>query len=341
MRKRIVALSAILLINFGLCHGQKDIENLVFEGAGIRGIAYAGALESLELHGALDSLKRVGGTSAGAITSLLISLDYSASEIVEITSKMRFEELNDGKYFFIGGLIRTKNNFGWYRDEELSNWIGSLIEEKTGNSDITFKELNEKGYLELFVTATSLSKQKLVILSHETYPEMKVKDAVRISMSIPLYFEAVFVDEDGVVYESQNDSATLEVMVDGGITGNFPIHIFDSTNTNEKGEEKRIYNQKTIGVRMETEAQLEKDRKNRDLAEVKIETFEDYATAFYTFVLESLNRKDLTEEDWARTISVSCKGIGPKVQKLSPNQVKTLISSGRSAVNQYFGEHEH
>ncbi|MFZ6052449.1 patatin-like phospholipase family protein [Halocola ammonii] len=340
MERRVISLIAILLVNISLTYGQKNIENLVFEGAGIRGIAYAGAFESLERHGVLDSLKRVAGTSAGALTSLLISLGYSASEIVEITSEMRFEELNDGQYLFIGGLIRTKNNFGWYRDEELTNWIGSLIQAKTGDSEITFRELHEKGFLELFVTATSLSKQKLVILSHETYPDMKVKNAVRISMSIPLYFEAVFVDEDGAIYESQNDSVSLEVMVDGGITGNFPIHIFDSTIVDQNDKVKRVYNPKTIGIRMETEDQLKEDKSDRELAEVKIENFEDYATAFYTYVLESLNRKDLTEEDWQRTISVSCKGIGPKVKKLSPKQVKTLIASGRSAVNQYFSEHD-
>ena len=46
--------------------------------------------------------------------------------------------------------------------------------------------------------------QELVILSNETYPKMKVKDAVRISMSIPIYFQAVFVDSIGKTYSEQN-----------------------------------------------------------------------------------------------------------------------------------------
>jgi NTE family protein len=318
--------------------GQENIENLVFEGAGIRGIAYAGVTEALEENHVMDNLKRVGGTSAGAITSLLVSLGYEPSEIVEIVSEMKFERLNDGRYFFIGGLLRTKKQFGWYRDDELINWIGQLIEDKTGNSEITFSELKKEGYLDLYVTATSLTKQKLVILSHESYPEMRVKDAVRISMSIPLYFEAVFVDENGQTYEEQNEDASLDVLVDGGITGNFPIQIFDSTYVNVEGIEKRIANEKTLGVRMDTDEQIEQDKKNQELAEMKIESFEDYTTAFYTYILENLNRKDLTAEDWERTISVSSVGISPRVQKLTNEQKNDLIESGRSSVHQFFTE---
>jgi len=43
-----------------------DLENLVFEGGGVKGIAYAGAVQSLKNHSLLEKVKRVAGTSAGA-----------------------------------------------------------------------------------------------------------------------------------------------------------------------------------------------------------------------------------------------------------------------------------
>ena len=46
------------------------IENLVFKGGGVLGIAYAGAIESLEEKGLLKNIKRVAGTSAGSNTSM-------------------------------------------------------------------------------------------------------------------------------------------------------------------------------------------------------------------------------------------------------------------------------
>ena len=41
--------------------------NLVFEGGGVKGIAYVGTMRVLESKGILQNISRVGGTSAGAI----------------------------------------------------------------------------------------------------------------------------------------------------------------------------------------------------------------------------------------------------------------------------------
>tara|TARA_Y100000815_G_scaffold226384_1_gene214278 strand:+ start:231 stop:413 length:183 start_codon:yes stop_codon:yes gene_type:complete len=43
--------------------------NLVFEGGGVKGIAYSGALAVLEERGILPQIRRVGGASAGAINT--------------------------------------------------------------------------------------------------------------------------------------------------------------------------------------------------------------------------------------------------------------------------------
>lgn len=53
-------------------------KNLVFEGGGVKGIAYAGALEILDKEGILQNIERVAGTSAGAMMAVLVGLRYSA-----------------------------------------------------------------------------------------------------------------------------------------------------------------------------------------------------------------------------------------------------------------------
>lgn len=55
-------------------------KNSVFEGGGVKGIAYVGAMEVLEEKGVLENIQRVGGTSAGAINALLLGLNYSLDE---------------------------------------------------------------------------------------------------------------------------------------------------------------------------------------------------------------------------------------------------------------------
>ena len=186
-----------------------QIKNLVFEGAGIRGIAYCGAIKVLEQKNLLQEVERVGGTSAGAITALLLSLGYRADEIAELINSTSFKKFNDGNFLIFGGIHRMKKYYGWYRGKRVESWLDKVIEAKTGNAEITFKELDEKGYKDLFVTGTSLDQQKLFVFSNETFPQMKVRDAVRISMSIPLYFEAVFMTESGVIIQHPKEKKRI------------------------------------------------------------------------------------------------------------------------------------
>ena len=83
-----------------------QVQNLVFEGAGIRGLAYSGAISELEEKNILKDVKRVGGTSAGAITALLLSLGYTSVEITEIVRSTPYKKFNDGRFFLFGGINR-------------------------------------------------------------------------------------------------------------------------------------------------------------------------------------------------------------------------------------------
>jgi NTE family protein len=55
-------------------------ENLVLKGGGAKGLAFVGAIRCLEEQGLLGNVRRVAGTSAGAIAALLTALGYRASE---------------------------------------------------------------------------------------------------------------------------------------------------------------------------------------------------------------------------------------------------------------------
>ena len=52
---------------------MSQFRNLVFEGGGVKGIAYAGAIGVLERKGILKDIRRAGGASAGAITAALLA----------------------------------------------------------------------------------------------------------------------------------------------------------------------------------------------------------------------------------------------------------------------------
>jgi len=324
-----------VLILTQLVNAQK-YENLVFEGAGIRGLAYCGVLKELEKEKIINDIDKVGGTSAGAITALMVSLGYTSNEIFDIISKTKFQKFNDGEYIFIGGFSRFSSKYGWYKGDEFIEWLDDIIEAKTGNSDITFSELKAKGFKQLYATATCLNQQKMIVFSNDTYPNMKIKDAVRISMSIPLYFEAVFIDSNGKVYKEKDDADNLDVVVDGGILGNFPIAMFDSLKVDSIKGEIRIPNAKTLGVRIDSDAQIKNDSLNKALVPIPINNLNDYLEAFYVLILENLNRTTLTADDWTRTISVSSAGIGPRIKKLTTQQKELLVNSGEHCAKGYF-----
>jgi NTE family protein len=57
---------------------------------------------------------------------------------------------------------------------------------------------------------------------------MKVKDALRVSMSIPFVFQAVFIDSTGRVLGKRERNGDYDIMVDGGFISKFPIQLFDA-----------------------------------------------------------------------------------------------------------------
>lgn len=313
------------------------VRNIAFEGAGIRGIAYCGVIQALKEDHLLDSIQRVCGTSAGAIIALTLSLGYGEEEIKRLISSTSFNNLNDGKHFFPGGLNRLRKYYGWYKGERFEKWISKIIAVKTGNPEITFGQLHQMGFKDLYITGTNLTRQQLAVFSNEHYPRMKVRDAVRISMSIPFYFKAVFMDSVGNLHTRVRKDEDLNVMLDGGFIANYPIKMFDSTKyTDAKVPNNFTVNNETIGFRIDSKAQVAHDQQRKGLAEMKITNLKEYFKAFYTIIIESLNRQTLTEEDWQRTVSINDGNIGPRLRKLSKEEVTRLIDNGYQAAKQFF-----
>lgn len=332
--------NSLLLIVFSICSiavsaQKKDslsIENLVFEGAGIRGIAYCGALMELDERGYLSCIDKVAGTSSGAITACLVAIGYTPMETFNIIGSTDFEKFNDGKLGVVGGVSRLRRKLGYYKGQEFLHWLEDLIEKKTGNKNLTFRDIQKARasqasctYKELVIAATSLNHQRTILFSVADYPDMRIADAVHASMAIPLYFEPVIVDQQGKVVSFDDMRPEHHLCVDGGFTANFVITCFDVN-----GESAP-----TLGLRMDSDAQIAEDKTDRELAYQHIASASDFMGAFYYIIKETLNRQALTEEDWRRTVSISDCGMSPKVKRLSKKEKQMMIDAGRRAVKDY------
>ena len=118
-----------------------QFRNLVFEGGGVKTIAYIGAMTVLEQRDILSNIIRVGGASAGAINALIYALGYDLNEQRQILASTDFKKFRDSSFGLIFDIRRLAKDFGWYKGDFFSNWIGKLIENKLGRSDVTFEDL--------------------------------------------------------------------------------------------------------------------------------------------------------------------------------------------------------
>jgi len=262
-----VFLIILLLITQNI-YAQKlpTYRNLVMEGGGIKGIAYGGAMLALEENGVLQDITRVAGTSAGAISASLLAIGYSAQDISDIIADTPVESFNDDG-FVSRGTRRLINDYGWFKGESFLNTMENIIYKRTGNANLTFLELHRLAssypFRDLYVVGADLSDQKSVVFSYETYPNMRIADAVRVSMSIPIYYKAVWLNSEGKVFDVPTPKDNCHLFVDGGILMNFPIEIFDNTKylTGEEGTYD-VFNKETIGLRLERMEQINHEVEN-------------------------------------------------------------------------------
>jgi NTE family protein len=330
-----------------ICFAQikYNYKNLVLEGGGIRGIAYAGAFSVLEEKNILQQIEKVAGTSSGAMAGIMISVGYNAKEIDSIMRSLPVEEFNDGRGGIIAKYRRVKHKYGLYKGEKIELWMQELLMNKTGNANLNFTQLHQlhlqnNSFKDFYCTATNLSKQQLEIFSYETTPDMPIALAVRISGSIPLFFEPVMLNDQYQKIEKTDTLSFRNYYIDGGMIANYPINIFDTCEN--KGNpfqcDKIWFNPQTLGIKLERPAQIDSFKNNSNhVPPFQIMSFKEYMLAFNNLVLETLNRKyPNRENEKDRTIYVSYGSIPATVRKMKPAEKEMLYNNGVKAVNDFF-----
>lgn len=322
--------------------------NLVFEGGGVKGIAYGGALTRLEEMALLENIERVAGTSAGAITATLFALGYEAEEISSVFSQTNFNDFADDDPGFLQDIFRLLKDFGWHKGDKFKDWISCFIEAKLGKADLSFAELHsltksKPKLKDLYIIGSNLTKQASEVYSHESTPDMKIKDAVRISMSIPFYFQAVVnsIKKTDVNLGIFPSAEVKEVLVDGGVIRNYPIDLFDdkkylsdpkngkALNSNTKLDS--VFNYETIGFRLTDKDPLEANLQIKDITDIK-----SFSLSLITFMRSMASKLHVQKDDWNRTIAIDTTGVGITEFDLDQSKIDTLIDNGGKGVDSYF-----
>ncbi|KAH9524746.1 hypothetical protein Btru_027688, partial [Bulinus truncatus] len=192
-------------------------ENIVFEGGGTKGLAYCGAIRRLEELGVMKQIKRFAGTSAGSMTAALLAVGYDSRDLEEFFKLNLNDLLIDHSWGFLSLVPNLFRFYGWNPGERIYNWFGEKIKEKTGKEDITFQEVYNTFDRELCIVVTNVNQMTPLYCHPKTTPDMSIRLAVRMSLSIPGLFGAVEYTQHG----------HTDFFVDGGVLCNYPIHCFD------------------------------------------------------------------------------------------------------------------
>ena len=332
-------------------------KNLVFEGGGVKGIAYVGALEVLDKEGILKNIKQVAGTSAGAMVAVLVGLGYTADELKDVLWNINFKDILDSTNVW-SDTSRLIKDYGWYKGDFFRDLMARYIKDKTGNGEATFKDIKKmkkagKPFRDIYLIGTDLTTGYSKIFSATHTPNVKVADAARISMSIPLIFAAV-----------KGINGDDDIYVDGGLLDNYAIKIFDREDfvfdkdnirrteyykkINEKLKPKDapmkgiedinefVYNKETLGFRLDAQEDicLFLDP-NANPKKKEIKGIFTYIKALVTTLIDFQNNVHLHSDDWQRTVYIDTLGISSIDFKISDSKKQKLVESGINYTEAY------
>jgi len=321
-------------------------KNLIFEGGGVLGLAYVGALEVLEKKHILKNITNVGGASAGAINAALLAVGYTNKELKDILMDLKFTNFLDDSWGVARDTRRLVTKYGWYKGDYFRNWIGKLIKDKTGNEHSTFLELSlNKDFKDLYLIGSNITTGFSEVFSPEHTPRETVADAVRISMSIPLFFTAI-------------KNLRGDLYVDGGMIDNYPVKLFDrdkyilpadlkkhgrkteyydSENKKiRKTSSKYIYNKETLGFRLDKREEIAMFRDKAEPPRTEINDFFDYASSLVRTIMNMQSNQHLHTDDWHRTIYIDTTGFNWLNFDMKKTTKENLVKEGKKGATEYF-----
>lgn len=287
--------------------GENDLKyDGVFEGGGVKGIAFVGALTYLEEKGYV--VEKVAGTSAGAIIAALLAAGYTTKELKEIMLSVNFELFADKSLMqsipIIGEGLGILINKSICLGDAFENWMSKLLITKGKK---TFSDIGYDKESRLKIVASDVTRRKMIILPEDIAEygiepkNLEIAKAVRMSMSIPFYFKPIIIE-----YKNNTN-----YIVDGGLLSNYPIWMFDV---------KTIPRWPSFGFKLlEPSTRKKSIFKNSTVA---------YLIDVISTALETNDEAYIRNEDNVRTIGIPTLGVETTEFNISKERKLELFQSG-------------
>jgi len=306
----------------------------VFEGGGVKGIGLVGAVSVIEK--ADYKFENLAGTSAGAIVAGLLAVGFNSKEIKEELKSLNYNDFKDEKFLIkCGWLGKALNIFfkkGIYKGDYFEEWFEKLLKKKgkCKFGDIRTEYKEDKYKYKLQVIASDLTDQCLLVLPGDLQKfginpdNYSISKAIRMSMSIPIFFEPV---------EIKDKNNITHYIVDGGVLSNYPVWLLDDGASNPEWP--------TFGFKL-------MEPQKRTLKKPNSNPINNTINYFFSIVGTLLNGHDnyhISESkgDYDRTIGISTeievnnlkKEIGTTYFDITEEESILLFKNGEVAAGEF------
>jgi NTE family protein len=289
-------------------------ENLVFEGGGVLGIAYCGAIQVMEELNILKNIKRYAGTSAGSIFAAMMACGATADYVTKTAYNIDFKKFEDDSWGIFRDIWRFIKEYGLYPGDAFYNYLGIVIKDLTGSPNTTFKQVRNKFGNDLVLTGCNVDTQKLVYFSADSDPDMPIRLAVRISSSFPFFFKSI-------VYKNDH-------YVDGGMLNNMPIEVFDKP-IDKGGKCCKEMNMKTLGLYLETTDEI-----NRVVP--RTNGFKSFCESLIGMTWSAAQNSYIRSDDYNRMIIIDVFKYKSMDMDITKSDKDILFASGVKSAKTYF-----
>lgn len=229
---------------------NKNKTILVLSGGGTKCAAHIGAAHGLLVCGMLENINTIACASGGGMIGVLMLCGYTPKQILTLLIGIGTDKLMSKKR------ANFLTEFGLESGNRFIMIFGKILSAKGFSPDVTFEEFYQKTQKNLILTGTCLNNKKPYYFHKDTYPNMKVLKALRITISLPPLFTPVKFEG--------------KLFVDGGFLDNYPIRLFSD----------RI--DQVVGVYLNGK---------RDYIQ-EINHLEGYFSALFSCILEGMAKSD-------------------------------------------------
>jgi NTE family protein len=325
-----------------------DYENIVFSGGGVKGLAEIGTTMIMKklidnkcmlnpLITDINDFTGFAGTSAGSFIAMMYAIGYNTDEVFNIMMSIDFEKIRDDNHFIITDIYNLYMKYGWSGGTTFESYVELIIKDKTSDGNYTFGQLYKDKGKKLVIVGTNINLIKPVYFSHETFPDLPIKDAIRVSASLPFVFQPKVLQIDGVD----------NYFADGGITNNYPLNLFnqksdiDTNLKNDNPNQKLVYtevpvNEKTIGIRIVNRGFEDYDNKVYSLHNTPITDIQSYAMALVNVYFYGAEQFVMNDDYWRRTIGVETDYVPLTQFKVSDKMKVDLINDGIAGALEFY-----